>query len=225
MSGTCAVEPRTNKESVATTPGAVPGIASPDVAAPQWIVITGGPYSGKTSLLQRLAARGFRTLPEAAIKVIETLNAELGVEGQRAWRLSHPFEFQDRVAREQEVQERAVVLQPGEVLFSDRGLPDSIAYCAYKGVKPAEWLTEAVQTKRYTTVLLLDTLTNFDRRLSTGRTSTYEDSIKIRDHLRRTYEELGYRVVAVPVLPIGERDAEALKGCGDILHPPHTARG
>ncbi|MBL8896994.1 MAG: ATP-binding protein [Planctomycetes bacterium] len=177
----------------------------------RWIVITGGPYSGKTSLLERLASRGFRTLPEAAIRVIDALNTELGVEGQRTWRLAHAVDFQDRVAREQELQERGLQLRDGEVLFADRGLPDSIGYCRYKGVEPPRWLVEATREKRYTEVLLLDTLSTFDRRLSSGRTSTYEDSLRIRDHLRATYEELGYPVLSVPELPIGERDAFALR--------------
>lgn len=177
-------------------------------------MITGGPYSGKTSLLERLATRGYRTLPEAAIRVIEALNAEYGVEGQRTWRLAHPVEFQDRVAREQEAQERAIALREGEVLFADRALPDSIGYCRYKGVEPPRWLLEATREKRYTEVLLLDTLASFDSRLSSGRSSTYADSLRIRDHLRRTYEELGYPVIAVPELPIGERDAFALRALG-----------
>lgn len=176
----------------------------------RWVVITGGPYSGKTSLLNRLAARGFRTLPEAAIRVIDALNSELGLEGQRQWRFAHPVEFQDRVARAQDEQERAIQLATGEQLFADRGLPDSIAYCHYKGVVPPIWLTESVQSKRYTHVLLLDTLRNFDRRLGTGRTSTYEDSLKIRDQLQRTYSDLGYLVLPVPEMPIGERDEYAL---------------
>jgi predicted ATPase len=182
----------------------------------RWIVITGGPFSGKTSLLERLGARGYRTLPEAAIRVIDELNAQLGVEGQRSWRLAHPIEFQDRVAREQDERERLVQLRAGEVLFADRGLPDSIGYCRYKGVEPPLWLLEATRVRRYTEVLLLDTLSNFDRRLTSGRTSTYEDSLRIRDHLRTTYEELGYPVIAVPELAIGERDTYILELLGPL---------
>ena len=60
------------------------------------VVVTGGPGSGKTTLVEALGRRGYATVPEAAIQVIEAKNAELGVEG----RPSSPKELADFYASE-----------------------------------------------------------------------------------------------------------------------------
>ena len=36
-----------------------------------WYVITGGPSTGKTTLLEELAKRGYKTIPEVARVVID----------------------------------------------------------------------------------------------------------------------------------------------------------
>ena len=49
-------------------------------AASYRVVVTGGPGSGKTTLVEALAARVYATVPEAGIQVIEALNREPGLE-------------------------------------------------------------------------------------------------------------------------------------------------
>jgi predicted ATPase len=48
---------------------------------PYTVVLTGGPHSGKTTLIEELRRRGQRVVPEAALALIEELNAAMGVEG------------------------------------------------------------------------------------------------------------------------------------------------
>ena len=57
-------------------------------------VIAGGPCSGKTSLVNALAERGFRTVPETAEETIRAaVGAGVPVEQQR---LADPVGFQGR---------------------------------------------------------------------------------------------------------------------------------
>ena len=63
------------------------------------IVITGGPYSGKTTLIEELEDRGCNVLHEAAIELIKELNDKFGVAGQKAWREKHFSEFQEMIAK------------------------------------------------------------------------------------------------------------------------------
>ena len=65
------------------------------------IVITGAAFAGKTAVIRELAARGYPTIHEAAIEVIEELVTELGVEEQIAWRQRNQQEFQRRLSLRQ----------------------------------------------------------------------------------------------------------------------------
>ena len=59
-------------------------------------VIAGGPCSGKTALVNALAKRGFRTVPETAEETIRAA-VEAGVPVERQ-RLTDPVGFQGRYA-------------------------------------------------------------------------------------------------------------------------------
>ena len=175
-------------------------------AASYRVVVTGGPGSGKTTLVEALAARGYATVPEAGIQVIEELNRELGLEGQKAWRHARRSAFQVRVARRQAELEDAVPPDAG-VVFLDRGLLDGLAYCRHFGEAVPPEVERLARGRRYDRVLLLDTLPAeaFAGRGRTGRTSDRDASLAIAAAIEAVYRERGYRVTRLPVRPVGER--------------------
>jgi len=175
------------------------------------IVLTGGPCSGKTTLVEHLRAAGCATAPEAAIQVIGELTAELGLEGQRAWRNTHWAAFQERVARLQIECERAAQCGGADLLVCDRGLLDGIAYCRYRGVEPPPVLLDLVRSARYDQVFVLDTLKDFDARLETGRCDDRGDSLRVGALIRSVYREHGYTPVRVPELAVETRAARILR--------------
>ena len=99
------------------------------------VVITGGPGSGKTSLVDYLGSLGYATVPEAAIQIIDELNREHGVRGQMAWRRQHFAEFTRLVCRRQAALEAACSVAEGDIAFCDRGRPDIKAYAELAGLE------------------------------------------------------------------------------------------
>ncbi len=170
------------------------------------IVITGGPFSGKTTLIEALAAKGHAIVGEAAILVIEELTAEYGLAGQAAWRKENTGAFQVKIIEKQaQLEEAAVQTSKTGLVFMDRGRPDGIAYChVYERPVPDE-VAAGCRDLPYDCVFLLDTLKDFDNRADSGRTSDRTRSLLIRDHLKATYEERGFSVVPVPEMPVDER--------------------
>ena len=169
------------------------------------IVLTGGPWSGKSTLATRLSERGCAVAPEAAIRVIDALREELGDAPARHWREAHAHAFQLRIAVLQEELEAEAMARGAAVVVCDRGLPDGIAYLRLRGHDVPAELTAAARRVRYDQVLLLDTLSDFRSRPDTGRTDDRADSLRLRELLDAIYREHGHEPLPVPELPLEER--------------------
>lgn len=184
--------------------------APPRTRLPLKIAITGGPHSGKSTLLAELARRGFRTVPEAAIQIIEELVAELGREQARHWRLTHVALFQERIAQRQLALECTARQETAATVFCDRGLVDGLAYMRLVGATPTPFVTAAVQSSRYDLIVLCDICLPFKPRVETGRTSDLQRAREIEASLVSTYHELGYEPLVLPAISPVEARADVL---------------
>lgn len=162
-----------------------------------WYVITGGPSSGKTTTVDLLAKRGYKTTIEDARYYldIQRKNGRTVEEVRK-----HQKEFQLEVLTLQIEQEKS--LSPEEIVFLDRAIPDARAYYRFLGLPEDEKLTQALETVSYKKVFILDCLPlvrDYARR---------EDEAgqkKVHQLLTEVYESLRFPVVHVPVLPPEER--------------------
>jgi predicted ATPase len=167
-----------------------------------WHVIAGALSCGKTTLIEQLVARGFRTAPEGA---------RLYLERERA-----------RGRTTDEIHENLGALQRGiadmhlkiegelratDVTFLDRGVPDCLAWWRLYGLNPNEILAACFR-HRYASVFILDRLPiqRDGLRLEEEAVAAFEEGWIVRD-----YTALGYSVVRVPVLPPEERVAFVLE--------------
>lgn len=162
-----------------------------------WYVITGGPSSGKTTTVDLLRARGYRTTIEDARLYIDL--QRLGgrtVEQIRGRRV----EFQRNVLAMQLAQEAA--LDPDELVFLDRAVPDSLAYYRFLGIEPDPALLEAIRHAPYRKVFVMDLLPLAP---DYARTEDVPAQRRIHELLLEVYESLPIPVERVPVLPPEER--------------------
>jgi predicted ATPase len=93
-------------------------------------------------------------------------------------------------------------LQPKEVVYLDRGLPDSLTFHRVFGLNPDELLLECLK-HRYASVYILDRLP-VERKIKLGPEDE-QNTRFIDEWLERDYTALGYSVVRVPVYPPRER--------------------
>ena len=162
-----------------------------------WYVLTGGPCAGKTTLLQALKDRGYRVIYEAARDIIEReLQKGRMLEDIRRNERS----FQEDVLREKMAREREV--SKNELLFFDRGIPDSLAYYYFFQIPIDAELKEALESSSYKKVFLLDML---DYVQDNTRTETSEEAHRIHALLEQSYRDLHIPLICVPVLPVPER--------------------
>lgn len=162
-----------------------------------WYVITGGPSSGKTTTVNLLASRGYKTTIEHARHYIETMQ----VMGKTVEEIrKNQSVFQQGVLDMQIAQEHE--LSPDETVFLDRAIPDALAYHRFLGLPEDEKIREAMHKVSYRKVFILDPLPLVQDSVRT------EDEIaqkKIHALLKETYGSLPSPIIQIPVLPPEER--------------------
>ena len=159
---------------------------------PNWYVITGGPSSGKTTILDELTRLGFTTFPDAARVLIDKeIKKGKSIKEIR----KNEADFQRRVLKIKiEAEKKA---PKDKVIFFDRGIPCSIAYYQTCGLDPKEIL-KACPENRYKKVFFLEQL---PVKKDYART---EDEKAIKDLnmiLQKSYQDLGYKLINIPVAP------------------------
>ena len=162
-----------------------------------WHVLTAGPSAGKSSTLRELSARGYRTAPEAARIVADQLTSE-GVN-PKDFREAKPQEFQDRVIEtDRRIQQKLPNRGP---VFMDRSIYDNIAYTNLTDRELPEILDRPESTQ-FGLVFLLDRI---EFQEDGVRTEDESFAAMIHEELRDVYEDYGFEVVDVPVMPVDER--------------------
>ena len=161
------------------------------------IIISGGPCSGKTSLLKSLAEDGYSTISEAARETIE--EEKIKKRGKLPW--TDVKEFQIKVIKRQKIKE--FELKEEEIVFLDRGLPDNIAYGELENIDFGENIIEDIKNANYEKVFILDLLTDYQK--DSERKESIEEAKIIHDKICEVFERLRFDVINVPYLQIEER--------------------
>ncbi len=165
-------------------------------ATPPWYVITGGPCAGKTTTCNELINRGYPVLPEPARLEIE----EKLAKGMTIEQIVTDPDWLPSVVRRSTAQERALPKDIPYIL--DRATPDSVAYYRLGKMELDEQILSAMKEIRYRKVFLLDLV---DYVTDYARTETPEQARALHAAIRSAYEEQGYEIVPVPVMPVQER--------------------
>ncbi|MBL7206796.1 MAG: ATP-binding protein [Candidatus Aenigmarchaeota archaeon] len=160
------------------------------------IVITGGPCTGKTTLLNDLGKLGFNTVHEASRKIID--EEQKKENGVLPWTDAEQFE----VLVKQMQMGNETNLTSETIHFLDRGLGDILAYCDFLNIPHTEGVKQLSLPPRYEKVLLLEPLEIFEN--DDVRKESLEEGRKIHEFIEKAYTGLGYEVVKVP--PLGKKE-------------------
>src|ERR1700689_434643 len=106
--------------------------------------ITGGPGSGKSTLINALAGCGLDTMPEAGRAIIQD---QLAIGGQ-ALPWSDRRAFAELMLSWEMRSYRTALTLTGPVIF-DRGVPDVLGYMRLSGLSVPSHVTKAVEIFRY----------------------------------------------------------------------------
>jgi predicted ATPase len=162
-------------------------------------VITGGPGSGKTNVLETLKSMGYSCSDEISRSLIMD-EVEKKTDCLPWINLSC---FADKVLEEMISAHKAT--PANQLTFYDRGIPDIIAYLKVAGFPVANNYYDALQQHPYhKTAFILppwrDIYIN-----DSERWQTYQEAEQLFIGIAETYKSLGFNLVEVPKLEVTQR--------------------
>lgn len=168
------------------------------------VVISGGPATGKTSIIYQLEEMGYACYHEISREII---SAEVA-KGTDVVPWQNLKAFSDLVFKGRLNQFDSA--QDG-VQFYDRSLIDTLAYMRKDGLHiPQAWEREIAERKYSQTVFITPPWHEIFGN-DHERRESWEQLLHIHEYLVSGYQEAGYTVCEVPKLPVNERVAFILK--------------
>lgn len=164
-------------------------------------VLTGGPHSGKTRVLEGLIQIGYHGIGEVSTQLI---NAEYEKETKNScYKGIFPWTnlslFQKRVFEMQLENEKSI---NNGVVFLDRGIGDSLVYLLLHEKKvPKHWEYFA-SNAGYEKVFHFELIPNAKQSKIRKDLDRAEEISKLT---REVYEKFGFDVVEVPLFEVGEK--------------------
>ena len=166
----------------------------------RFFVITGGPGSGKTSLIRALKERGLSCTAEAGRGIIQD---QLQIEG-RALPWNDPLLFAELMLSWDMRSYHEAEGIAGLVIF-DRGVPDVLGYLRLVGISVPEHVHNAVRTFRYSPVVFVAPPWREIFHPDNERKQDFDEAVRTHNALIATYTDLNYRLVEIPRLPVPDR--------------------
>jgi len=116
------------------------------------ILITGGPGTGKTSLIEELKKNNFKCFDE----ISRGITLKYREKGIQQLFLSDPNLFSEELLNSRIQQFNDSKKLQTDYVFFDRGIPDIIAYLNFKKVHFSKKILKSVDKYRYDMVFLLE---------------------------------------------------------------------
>jgi predicted ATPase len=163
-----------------------------DIIKTRWVVITGAPSSGKTTLIKSLALTGYKTVPDIARSTIEKY-------GSGDCPISDKYIQTEIVERLIEVSR---ALNPGELVIFDYGMPDNLVFHELLGLDINLDACEYSRMIKYAAVFLCDPLPFV---LDGIRDKDESRQILLHEMIKKSYVSLGYEVHHLPPGEVSDR--------------------
>ncbi|PPD11786.1 AAA family ATPase [Methylophilus sp.] len=171
--------------------------------AKHFYLFSGGPGSGKSSLLDYLSHQGYHCMAEAGRQIIQQQvsiagpalpwqDRQLFAEMMLSWEL-----------RNYHAAQRA----DSPLVLFDRGIPDIIGYLRLEGLQVPAHLMSAARQFRYHPLVFMAPPRADIYHQDTERRQDFNTACQTFDAIAKTYEELGYDLIELPKTSIEQRAA------------------
>ncbi|MEN3931493.1 AAA family ATPase [Microvirga sp. W0021] len=163
-------------------------------------ILTGGPGSGKTTLINALENRGFQISEETGRRIIKEQVANNGT--------ALPWEDKAAFAGQMlkyEIENYKLFASSQSPVFFDRGILDVIGYAELEGLSVSQDMQSAAQNHRYNQLVFILPPWQEIYENDAERKQNFEIAEATYKAMLSVYTRYGYRLLEIPRRPIEER--------------------
>ena len=167
-------------------------------------IISGGPGSGKTTLINELKQSGYTCSPEVSRRVIMEEVAE--ASDCLPWK--DIVCFSDKVL--EGMQDALDLSSSSPLTFFDRGIPDIIAYLRIAGLPVHDKFMEAMKKNPYQAQVFILPPWNAIYINDPERWQSFAEATTIYHAIQESYASFGFELIGVPEGSVADRMAFVL---------------
>ena len=166
------------------------------------VIITGGPSTGKTSLINELESGGYNCIHETSREIIqESLANNSDI---LPWK--DLLKFSEKVIQQRKNHYHSANSKNSKKFtFFDRGIPDVFAYMQYDKIDIPQQFLELGNSLRYHTKIFLTPAWKSIFENDNERVEDFHKAEQLQHYIHNTYNNLGYEVILVPKATIEKR--------------------
>jgi predicted ATPase len=175
----------------------------------RFFVLTGGPGSGKTTLIAALGETGYPHSSEAGRGVIRDQVAI----GGRALPWRDPAAFAELMLC-WEMRSHHLAREQAGPTFFDRGMPDVAGYLRLLGLPVPAHVAKAVEAFRYNRRVFIAPPWPDIFRQDSERRQSFDEAVRTYEAMVATYDEYGYELIELPRSSVAERVRFVIENAG-----------
>jgi predicted ATPase len=166
----------------------------------KFFIVTGGPGSGKSSLIEALHQRGYARSIEAGRGIIQD---QVAIEGRALpW---HDRLLFAELMLSWDMRSYHLAQNSTAPVFFDRGVPDTLGYLRLLRLPAPAHMRKAADVFRYNRKVFIgppwEEIFEQDRE----RKQDFEEAVRTYDSLIKTYQSLNYELTELPKVAIEKR--------------------
>ena len=169
-------------------------------AAHRFYVITGGPGSGKSSVIEGLRQRGFASAPEAGRAIIQDQVAI----GGRALPWSDRLLFAELMLS-WDIRSYHDAEEHSKPVFFDRGIPDVLGYLRLSDIPVPDHMKNAAALFPYSQTIFITPPWKEIFHQDQERKQDFDEAVRTYEALAAVYSTLSYDLIELPRVGIEER--------------------
>lgn len=175
----------------------------------RFFVLTGGPGSGKSTLIEALERAGHAGSAEAGRGVIR----DQAAIGGRALPWCDPRAFAELMLC-WDMRSHHMARERSGPVFFDRGIPDVLGYLRLLGLPVPAHMAKAAERFRYNRRVFIAPPWPEIFRQDTERKQDFEEAVRTYEAMIAVYAEFGYELVEIPRAGVQERLRFVLDAAG-----------